>query len=720
MNVKNPSDDEYEEPGAKAAPGDDADDDLNSAENLEVLEKAKKLKKTDAEHWNPIFEKGRDDLDFLSDDDECQWPTKEYNDRVKTGRPALTVDYLTQFVHQVANNIRMNTPSINPIPGDDKSVADADMVKGLIKKIEYDSRADEVYDTGATSAIKCSIGFARVDHDYVDERKGFEQKLIIQRVINQFMIFMDCTTIESDGSDQNHCTILEKIRVSKFKSEYPGCEPTSFEDDQTDKEYKDEDEITLAEFFIKSTEEEEITATDTKGKATRRKVKRAVINRYKFSGTEVLSKTTFPGSYIPIVPFYGEEAWQDGKRHLLSLIRKSKQAQYMFNLMQSVEAEILMKQPIAPVMVAAGAIENYADDWLNPSKSMALRFDSHDAEGNELPTPQRLSPAVIPAGVVNMGREAVDNIKATMGLYNTSIGAQANEVSGKAIDARKIQGDIATYHFGDNTVRAITQIGRIIVSAMPEIYDTERVVGIIDGEDKPKHVGINGAKVDGQKETHNLNSANFDVRVITGNSYATMRQESAAFYQDLMKQSPEMMKVGGDLMFKNMDVQGAQEMAARMRKIIDPKLLQDDDDSQDPQVMALTQQLQQAQQIIQQGAQQMQQLQQQLQEKNAGVQAKAQNDAEKNQLTMMKTQLDAQAKKMDQFVAMMNLMLKARQLDITEQNNAGNLALKADAQQDQSLLGMMQAITAALPQTELPGEPGDTAANNGAVNSGVE
>lgn len=718
MNEDNQPAQDEKEPAAKVAPGDDADDDFNTPDNLKMLDEAKRLSKVDKDHWNPIYDKGRDDLDFLSDDEECQWPTKEYNDRVKTGRPALTIDYLTQFVHQVANNIRMNTPSINPIPGDDNSVADADMVKGLIKKIEYDSRADEVYDTGATSAIKCSIGFARVDHDYVDESKGFEQKLTINRVINPFMIFMDSTTIESDGSDQNHCTIFEKLRVSKFKSEYPGCEPTSFEDDNNDQQYKDEDEITIAEFFIKSTEEEEITGENTKGKTTKRKVKKVVINRYKFSGTECLSKTTFPGCYIPIIPFYGEEAWQDGKRNLLSLIRKSKQAQYMFNLMQSVEAEILMKQPIAPVMVPAGAIENYADDWKEPSKSMALRWDVYDAEGRQMPAPQRLDPSVIPAGVVNMGREAVDNIKATMGLYNNAIGQQGQEVSGKAIDARKIQGDIATYHFGDNTVRAITQIGRVVVCAMPEIYDTERVVGIIDGEDKPKHVGINGAVVDGQKKTHNVKDAKYDVRVITGNSYSTMRQESAAFYQDLMKTQPDMMKVGGDLMFKNMDVQGAQEMSARMRKIIDPKLLETDDENQDPQVMALKQQLQQAQQIIQQGAQQLQQVEQQLKYKNAAVQAKSQNESDKNQITMMKNQLDAQAKKMDTFVKMMDLMLKARSLDITEQNNAGNLALKADAQADASLLSLMSQITSALPQTELPGQPGDIAANNGAINNG--
>lgn len=708
------NDTDIEEPNDDTSPDQDGDED-----NVE-LEECKKLYEIDRNHWNPIYEKARDDLDFLSDDEESQWPAKEYNDRQKTGRPALAVDYLTQYVHQVANNIRMNTPSINPLPGEDADIEDATMIKGLIKKIEYNSCADEVYDTGATSAIKCSIGYARIDHRYA-KKKGAEQELFIQRVINQFMVFPDSTFIESDGRDQSHCTILERIRVSKFKKLYPGKEVSSFEGDEQSRAYTDDEEVTIAEFFIKREEEtEEDLGVDKYGKTRTRKSIVEKICRYKFSGTDTLEETTFPGEFVPVVPFIGEEAWRDGKRHIHSLIRKSKQAQYMFNLMQSVEAEILLKQPIAPVMVPAGAIENYDEDWKNPSKAMALRYDQFDMEGRPLAPPTRLSPPTIPEGVVNMGNEAINNIRATTGMYQASLGQNGQEVSGKAINARKIQGDLATYHFGDNTVRAICQIGRILVSCIPEIYDTKRLIGIIDAENKPKQIGINGALANGQQKTHDLMKGAYDVRVITGNSYATNRQESAQFYQDLIRENPAMMNVAGDLMFENMDIEGAPAMASRMKKIINPALLQTDADQQNPQVVALTQQLNQAKQVIQTMQQQGQQLEAKLKDKSDAVNGKIQNEAGKNQIDFLRANQEAQGDKLDRLIKMFELQLKSRALDITEANNAGTLALKAkDGDLDQ-FIAVAERIEAMVPTApQLPGAPGNTASNNGAVPNGV-
>lgn len=687
----------------------------------EILQYAKDQYHADKQHWDPIFDKARDDLDFLSDDDAAQWPEKEFNARFKTGRPALTVDQLTQFVHQVANNIRMNTPAINPIPsGGVASQDSAKIIKGLIRKIEYVSCADEVYDTGATFAVKCSIGFARIDHDYVDG-KSFDQQLLIKRVINPFCIFMDRKTIESDGRDQNHCTIIEKILVSQFKTDHPDAEVSSFDETIDGRQYTDDEEITIAEFFRKVTTEETIEATNARGQKIKRTSASVVIERYKLSGTEVLSKTTFPGEYIPIVPFYGEEAWKDGERRLLSLIRKSKQAQYMYNLMASVETEILLKQPIAPVMVPAGAIENYKEDWKDPSKAAALRYDQYDKDGNQLNAPSRLSPPIAPAGIVNARLESVGDIKATMGMYQSNLGEKGQEVSGKAINARKIQGDVATYHFGDNTVRSITQIGRILVCAIPEIYDTKRAIDIIDEEDKPQIVGINGHLIEDQEDSHMLTDGKYDVRVTTGTSYTTTRQESAEFYQDVVKTQPDLMKVCGDLLFENMDIAGASKMASRMKKLIDPKLLEGEDGTkeQDPQVLALTQQLQQAQQLIQAGAQQMQQLEQQLQDKTAAAQMKFKTDQDKNQIEMMRVQMEQQQQKIDMMFDMLKLNIDSDKNDITEQNNAGNLALKAQAQGFDNLLQSTQLIVDALQPTELPGAPGDTAANNGAVNNGV-
>lgn len=679
-----------------------------------IIQRAQDAFKLDKDHWDPIYNKARDDLKFLSDEPAAQWNSKDYSERTKTGRPALTIDYLSQFVHQVANDIRMNEPSINVIPvGSESSIETAAVFKGLIKKIEYTSSAAEAYDSAVTSAIKCSIGYIRVDHDYVDPSGGFDQQLLIQRVINPFIVYPDRASIESDGCDMNHCTILEKMKVAEFKRLHPHAALVGFEASGSTKEPQDDDDITIAEFFTKATEEKELVAPDG---VTKRTIKTSSIMRYRLAGQNVLSRTTFPGEYIPVVPVYGEEAWIDGKRELFSLIRKAKQAQMMYNLHKSLETEILMKQPQAPVMTPAGAIDNYKDDWLNPSKSMALRYDMRDSDGNPYNKPERLAPATIPAGFANAALESVNDIKATMGLYNASIGQKSNEVSGVAINARKVEGDVATYHYGDNLVRSLTQVGRILVSAAPVIYDTTRIIDILNEEDEPETVEINGvpAAAEGttpeeQKIAHDFSKGKYDVRVTTGASFTTKRQEAAQFFEGIVKQQPDLMKVMGDLLFKNMDFAGAQQMASRMKKLIDPKLLEGEDGKgPDPQVAALQQALQEMQAKMEEMAQQGMKLEEQLKNKDAATQGKIQNDSEKNSIAAMQV-------KLDQMQALIDNSLRSRELDITEQKNAGELAIASQQTQIESLLAVMQRIEAAVTPQQSP--QGDPAANIGAGNS---
>ncbi len=552
--------------------------------------------------------------------------------------------------------------------------------------------------------MKCSIGYIKVDHDYVDD-KGWDQKLILKRVINPFVIFPDRNSIESDGRDMNHCTELEQMKVSEFKRKYPNAAVSGFDSDAKIKSENltDGDDITIAHFFVKSSEESELVHPDDPART--RTIISNKIMRYKLSGQDVLERTTFPGDYIPYVPVYGEEAWVDGERHLHSLIRKSKDAQKQFNLMQSIKVDVLLKQPQASVMVAEGSIENYKEDWIDPTKSMALRYSTHDAEGNALPAPQRLEPPVMSAGLIEATKQSVDDIRATLGLYQSSIGQQGNEVSGKAINARKIEGDTATYHFGDNLIRSITQVGRIIVCAAPEIYDTQRIIQILNDEDDPELVGINGLTVQGQQALHDFSKGSYNIRVTVGASFTTKRQEGFAFLKDMITQAPELLKVGGDILFKNADFAGAQEMSARFKRTMDPRIL-GETPQQDPQVAQLSQQLDQAKQLIQAGSQQLQDLQKQLDDKNqelaikaSAVQSKDENDSDKNQLALVKQASDH--------------ALKERELDITEQKNAGDLAIKAQQLQIDQILQAMQRIEQAVTPQKLPA--GNTPANSGGV-----
>lgn len=666
-------------------------------EEQDIAAKALRLFKRDQSHWQEIYEKASEDLVFLSDDKHAQWNEKDYQAREITGRPTITCDQTSQYVHQVANDIRQNTPTFTVIPDDDESSEeDAEAFRAIIRGIEYKSNADDVYDTAALNSIKASIGYIRVDHDYCDD-EGFDQELLIKRVINPLSCFLDSESIECDGRDAKHGFIIDKMSVSEFKKKYPEKEVSSFEAEGI-RTFKDDDYIQIAEYFEIVESSMDIAVDDMGNRfefkpgmpfKNKRTIKSSKVMRYKLSGKDVLEETSFPGKYIPLIPVYGEEHWIEGKRHLFSLIRKAKGAQMMYNVMKSLEVEVLLKQPQAPVMVAEGSIEDYAEDWKDPSKSMALRYRTKDADGNEIPAPIRLAPPSLPTGMVNAARESVDDIKASMGLYNASIGQKSNETSGVAIKQRQQEGDVATFHFYDNLVRSITHVYRVLISAIPEIYDTQRVLRAIGKEDEPMKIGVNGQVADNE-QTLDLSKGRYSVRVVPGASFTTKRQEAAAFYTEVVTKMPELMNVMGDLLFKYSDMAGADAMSERMKKVIDPKFLDEDEAPQiDPEK-------EQMKQIIEQGAQEIERLQAE-QEQAA---AKAEIDKKIAEFESVQSQLKSQYEKNQMAEKLMNERFEIQQKDL--ELREAKLALR----EKDILLSIMNE------RDNAPEQPND---NNGAL-----
>jgi uncharacterized protein with GYD domain len=177
----------------------------------------------------------------------------------------------------------------------------------------------------------------------------------------------------------------------------------------------------------------------------------------------------------------------------------------------------------------------------------------------------------------------------------------SNERSGKAILARQREGDVGTYHYGDNLARGVRHIARQLIDMIPKIYDTQRVARIIGEDGQTKMVKINPEQqqpvqkiVDQQgiviEKIYNPGVGKYDVVATTGPGYATKRQEALEAMAQLLQGNPQLWSVAGDLFVKNMDWPGAQEMSKRFAKTIDPKLMGDSEDN--PALAAAQQQMQ--------------------------------------------------------------------------------------------------------------------------------
>jgi len=317
----------------------------------------------------------------------------------------------------------------------------------------------------------------------------------------------------------------------------------------------------------------------------------------------MLEERDWDGKWIPVVRVVGNEFEVDGKLFVSGLVRNAKDAQRMYNYWVSQEAEMLALAPKAPFIGYGGQFEGYENQWKTANTTnwpyLEVNPDVTDGSGATLPLPQRAQPPMASSGLLQAKAGASDDIKSTTGQYDSSLGATSNERSGRAILAREKQGDTGTYHFVDNLARAVRYITRQCVDLIPKIYDTERVARII-GEDgtstmvktnpdqaEPVNKIVNQDGIVIEK-IYNLGVGKYDVCVTTGPGYMTKRQESLEAMSQLLQGNPQLWAVAGDLFIKNMDWPGAQEMAARFAKTIDPKLMADQDD---PALQAANQQM---------------------------------------------------------------------------------------------------------------------------------
>jgi hypothetical protein len=254
-----------------------------------------------------------------------------------------------------------------------------------------------------------------------------------------------------------------------------------------------------------------------------------------------------------------------------------------------------------------------------------------------LPLPQRAQPPMASSGLLQAKLGAAEDVKSTTGQYDASLGQVSNERSGRAILARQREGDTGTYHYVDNLARAVRYVTRQLVDLIPKIYDTQRIARIIGEDGESSMVKMNPMQpepvkkiVDEQgvviEKIYNPSVGKYDVVVVTGPGYATKRQESLEAMAQLLQGNPQLWAVAGDLFVKNMDWPGAQEMAKRFAKTIDPKILTDEED---PALQAANLQIQAMGQEMEQMAGMLQRVQQSMEAQQLEIDRfKVQTDAE--------------------------------------------------------------------------------------------
>lgn len=545
-----------------------------------------------------------EDLEFLAGG---QWPDEIVRERNEDGRPVLTINRMPQFVRQVTGDMRQNRPAISVRPADDLADDDiADVFSGTIRNIEYASDATSAYLAAGEGAAQCGIGHFRIVTEYSSD-DTFEQDIRIKRIRDSFSVTWDPHAVEPTRSDARYCFVEEPLDIPTFKARYPDAQTAGWDFQNRSNstrghssigDWLTHETVRVAEYWTVEKEERTlalladnrvIDVTDIKDfdkvytdavtgeeipalrirKAWRNRIEMRLIN-----GAEVLEKPfAWPGAYIPIVPVLGEEIHNQDKTIRFGVIRHAKDPQRLYNIWRSAQTEKIALEPKVPWLVTPGNVKGFEHIWQQANTRNLPYLPYLPDKDNANAIPQRNAPQM---GSIAMAQEvmvAADDMKATTGIYDAGLGARSNETSGVAIRARQQESDVSTIAYMDNLARSIRHAGRILIDLIPKIYDTERVIRILNEDETTKSVTINQAIRGEDGEVHRVNDLSlgkYDAIVTTGPSFTTKRDEAVKGMIDLVTAMPEIGALIADIVVRNLDWPGAKEIAERLRKNLPP------------------------------------------------------------------------------------------------------------------------------------------------------
>jgi hypothetical protein len=627
----------------------------------ELLVKIRKRAKAMMEADRENRQLGIQDMKFL------RVPGQQWDDITKRergeDRPMYEFNKLNISAKSVINQMRENRPMGKVRAAEDGDIKTAEILEGGIRNVVANADFDTVTDYAAEYQVGAGMGAWRVTLEYAED--SFGQVIDIDPLLNPFCLYCDPSAKDLLKRDAEDWWYTDKISKSSFDTRWPKAEAvnldvTEFDDDD---DWESDDQVRIGEYWYKEPydktllllsdgsvidelDEDGEPVTPPEGVTV---VKSRVQRCHKImmcivSGKAILEgPVEWAGSQHPWVMVYGEYVVIEGKVHWNGITRAGKDAQRAYNYSRTSAVETVALAPqdkpwMTPAQVAG------LEGLLAESHKKNYPFNLYNPDPKAPGPPVRQGGPQIPAALVQEMQIASDDIKAVTGIYDASLGAQGNETSGKAINARKAQGEIANFNYMDNMGKGVKRTWEILVDLFPKVFDTETTIRILGADGKESYETVNKRDPMTGKVINDLSRGRFDTAITVGPSYATRRMEAAEAYTQMAGMDEGLMMSAGDLVYKAMDMPYAQEIAERRQLLLPPPIQQKLTEGKElpPEVSAAMAQVQQAQQQVQQHGQLVQAAQQELTEEVA----KAKGDkaaAQLAQANLQGAQLQLQA-----------------------------------------------------------------------------
>lgn len=555
------------------------------------------------------FEENRrmhsEDLNFIYNSEAMgQWDPVVLEAR--RGKPCYTFNRVIGPVNIAVADMRQIKPAgkVRPASNGAKQAV-ADILGGMCRSIEQQSRADNVYKGQYKYAVGGGFGAWWIMPEYQSEGVtdgAFNQVLRIIDIPNPQCVVWDPECNDPTAGDAKRCMIADRISRETFMALYRGNPGVSFNFSRDSYGWFTDKEVRVANYFEKVPTQVEIAlmsngevklydaelkrlekhfddhALTWENSNTNRVVKTRQSIQWKvlwmkIDGSQVLEgPVLYDWKRIPVVRCPGRYVNIEGRKKLQGMIRHAKDAQRTYNSRVSDMIERSVLIPKAPYLVTANMIKGFEVEWAQANTAsrpyLPFNIDKEAVKAGIPVAPTRAQPIDMPEGALALAQQALSDIQATVGFYDASLGNadEMNRVSGNALVQHNARSDMGTFEFKDGYGAALQLTWEIMIDMIPKIYDTKQIVRIIGEDGIEKLVPINHDIVGNPHELlHDLSEGTYDCTVTLGPDFQTARQETLQTLIDAAKTIPSVAQLCGDLLAKNIDSPDAAEMTRRLR-----------------------------------------------------------------------------------------------------------------------------------------------------------
>jgi len=532
-------------------------------------------------------EQGRESNYFV-DKEDGQWDPQVIDEM--DDRPRLTFDMVSDLIDDIAGDMEDSDFDIKIRPaGGDATVETAKIYDGLIRNIENISNASDTYSDAGRAMVTCGQDGWRVTTEFV-QSDAFDQDLVIKKIANFLdRVWFDTASELQDRSDSRYAFQLQSMPTADYNEEFPKGSGLSVSEGREDNVYNERAEVVVVgEILYKkqvktelhqmtngavytdenlSTVKDELAANGITIKRSRFKEIDVVYSRF-FDGADWLGKekeTVF--EWIPIIPAIANFKIVENKVLWRGVVLKKMDGQRAYNYLKSRELE---EGALAPRAKYWGTREQFAshEDTLETMNTNADSVQTYTHVDNQ-PPPFIQGGAQVNQALQVSALDAKEFIKSGGGqLAPGMVGGMFQ--SGEAVKQLQGKVDVANIKYYKPIKVAICHTARILMNAIPKVYDAERQARVLHEDGSFEMVTLNQQVFDEETKKmvtlNDLSQGVYDATCEVAPAYKNRQQETIDTMLKIASVAPGVMELGMDVFLQSADSPKMDVLAERVRQ----------------------------------------------------------------------------------------------------------------------------------------------------------